>query len=38
MEGREKAIARGVKLGGKPILTKQEISDLVNNYESQFLN
>jgi DNA invertase Pin-like site-specific DNA recombinase len=34
MEGREKAIARGVKFGAKPKLTKQEIADLVNDFEA----
>jgi DNA invertase Pin-like site-specific DNA recombinase len=34
MEGREKAIARGVKFGAKPKLTKQEIKDLVRDFEA----
>ena len=31
--GREKAIARGVKFGARPKLTKQEIANLVNDFE-----
>lgn len=34
MEGREKAIARGVKFGAKPKLTKQEIADLGRDFET----
>lgn len=34
MEGRIKAIARGVKLGARPKLTKQEIADLVRDFET----
>jgi DNA invertase Pin-like site-specific DNA recombinase len=34
MKGREKAIARGVKFGAKPKLTKQEIADLLNDFEA----
>ena len=33
MEGRIKAIARGVKFGAKPKLTKQEIADLIRDFE-----
>jgi DNA invertase Pin-like site-specific DNA recombinase len=33
MEDRLKAIARGVKFGAKPKLTKQEIGDLVRDFE-----
>jgi len=34
MEGREKAIARGVKFGAKPKLTKKEIEDLIKDFEA----
>lgn len=34
MEGRLKAIARGVKFGAKPKLTKQEISELIRDFEA----
>ncbi|MCK4621635.1 MAG: recombinase family protein [Desulfuromonadales bacterium] len=34
MEGRAKAIARGVKFGAKPKLTKQEILELIRDYEA----
>ncbi len=34
MEGRIKAIARGVKFGAKPKLTKQEIADLIRDFEA----
>ena len=34
MEGRLKAIARGVKFGAKPKLTKQEIAELVRAFEA----
>jgi DNA invertase Pin-like site-specific DNA recombinase len=34
MESREKAIARGVKFGAKPKLTRHEIADLVNDFEA----
>lgn len=34
MEGRIKAIARGVKFGAKPKLTKQELVDLIRDFEA----
>ena len=34
MEGRIKAIARGVKFGAKPKLSKQEIANLVRDFEA----
>lgn len=34
LEGRLKAMARGVKFGAKPKLTKQEISDLIKDCEA----
>lgn len=34
MEGRTKAIARGVKFGAKPKLTKKEIEELVKDFEA----
>lgn len=34
MEGRLKAIARGVKFGAKPKLTKQEIRALIQDFEA----
>jgi DNA invertase Pin-like site-specific DNA recombinase len=34
MEGRLKAIARGVKFGAKPKLNKQEIRDLIRDFEA----
>lgn len=34
LEGRLKAMARGVKFGAKPKLTKQEISDLIKDFEA----
>jgi hypothetical protein len=34
MEGREKAITRGVKFGAKPKLTKKEIIELARDIES----
>lgn len=34
MEGRIKAIARGVKCGAKPKLTKEEIRDLIRDFEA----
>jgi DNA invertase Pin-like site-specific DNA recombinase len=34
MEGRIKAIARGVKFGAKPKLTKNEIANLVSDFEA----
>jgi DNA invertase Pin-like site-specific DNA recombinase len=34
MEGREKALARGVKFGAKPKLTKKEIQDLIKDFEA----
>lgn len=34
LEGRTKAIARGVKFGAKPKLSKQEIRDLVKDFEA----
>jgi DNA invertase Pin-like site-specific DNA recombinase len=37
MEGRLKAIARGVKFGAKPKLIKQEISELIRDFEAQEL-
>ncbi len=33
-EGRARAIARGVRFGAKPKLTKKEIEDLVRDYEA----
>jgi DNA invertase Pin-like site-specific DNA recombinase len=32
-EGRARAVARGVKFGAKPKLTKKEIEELVRDYE-----
>ena len=34
MEGRAKAIARGVQFGAKPKLTKQNIQDLIRDFEA----
>lgn len=34
MEGREKAIARGVKFGAWPKLAKKEIQDLIKDFEA----
>lgn len=34
MEGRIKAIARGVKFGAKPKLTKQELADLIRDFKA----
>lgn len=34
LEGRLKAMARGVKFGARPKLTKQEISDLIKDFEA----
>jgi DNA invertase Pin-like site-specific DNA recombinase len=34
MEGRAKAIARGVKFGAKPKLTKAELAELVRDFEA----
>ena len=34
MEGRIKAIARRVKFGAKPKLTKQELADLIRDFEA----
>ncbi len=34
MEGRAKAIARGVQFGAKPKLTKQDIQDLIRDFEA----
>jgi DNA invertase Pin-like site-specific DNA recombinase len=34
MEGREKAITRGVKFGAKPKLTKKEIMELARDFET----
>ena len=33
-EGRAKAVARGVKFGARPKLTKKEVEDLVRDYEA----
>lgn len=33
MEGRLKAIARGVKFGAKPKLTKQEVAELIRDFD-----
>ncbi|MGE4492800.1 MAG: recombinase family protein [Syntrophotalea sp.] len=34
MEGREKALSRGVKFGAKPKLTKKETIDLIRDFEA----
>jgi DNA invertase Pin-like site-specific DNA recombinase len=34
MESREKALARGVKFGVKPKLTKKEIDELIRDFEA----
>ncbi|WP_432821827.1 helix-turn-helix domain-containing protein [Trichloromonas sp.] len=34
MEGRIKDIARGVKFGAKPILSKQELAELLRDFEA----
>jgi DNA invertase Pin-like site-specific DNA recombinase len=34
MESREKALARGVKFGVKPKLTKKEIDELIRAFEA----